>query len=221
MEMPQLSVLLPTYLRPKILVKTIKLLETNLQYSGKVQYLIGNDGDPLLDDFGALVGDIHSPIIVLNQTTGSLGANLNRLIHFSGDLMLQMDDDHWLIKPINIDKCVEKLYNDPRAGWIKLMGIGAHRYKADLEEIFWRIDWESPEVYIPSNRPHLKRKRFHEYFGYYIEGMKLGQTEENFCHRCIDLSRLNTEPYFVYIPLDLPTESAWDHVGDSWQLRGF
>lgn len=220
MNLPPLSVILPTYNRPDVLSKTIRYLNQNLIYSGKVRYLVGNDGDPLDEAWKKSVEDVPAEIIVFDVPTGSLGANLNRLLENSGDLIMQMDDDHWLIRPMVLDRCVEFLYSEPRAGWIKLMGVASHRYIGYLEGMFWRVDWESPEVYIPSNRPHLKRKKFHEKYGYYASDLKLGQTEENFCHRCIDASRLNVEKLYVYVPLDIKTESSWDHVGASWQLKG-
>jgi hypothetical protein len=100
------------------------------------------------------------------------------------------------------------------------MHIGGHHYCACLENHFWRILWESYELYITSNRPHLKRRRFHEFFGYYPENLSLGMTEETFCHHCHEVARDRPNPLNVYIPLDLPTESGWQHVGQSWQEKG-
>jgi hypothetical protein len=159
-----------------------------------------------------------------------LGANLNMLLGkacaFKTDLVIQMDDDHILLKELDITPHVRKLLEDETAGAIRLMHVAGHKYRANLDGSYWRIDWESPEVYIASNRPHLKHvSRFHGIYGYYPEGLRLGLTEESFCHTCIDLHRQRTERGMtspdVLIPLDVQTESGWDHIGHSWQMEGF
>jgi len=156
-----------------------------------------------------------------------LGANLNWLLQNCGtDYVIQMDDDHILLKELDITPHVRKLMEDETAGVVRLMHVAGHRYRANLEGSYWRIDWESPEVYIASNRPHLKHvSRFHGVYGYYPEGLKLGLTEESFCHTCIDLHRQRAERGMtspdVLIPLDVQTESGWDHIGHSWQMEGF
>lgn len=38
----------------------------------------------------------------------------------------------------------------------------------------------STEAYIYSNMPHLKHRRWHDYYGQYPEGLKQGQTEETY-----------------------------------------
>lgn len=141
-----------------------------------------------------------------------------------------MDDDHWLVKELDITPHVKKLMEDETAGAIRLMGIGGHRYTATLDGLYWRIDWNSAEVYIASNRPHLKSiSRFHGAYGLYPEGKKLGLTEEMFCHICIDVAKTTLERRWptvdVLIPLDVATESGWQHNEHhgavSWQARGF
>ena len=78
--------------------------------------------------------------------------------------------------------------------------------------------------------PHLKHRRFHDYFGLYPEGMKLGETEEAFCHQCKrkvalwnkrkDKKEDDAAPPYVAVPLNSDSETAWMHVGDSWQAKG-
>lgn len=227
MDWPTLHILLPTYNRPKILTETLYSLDRHLKYQGNIQYSIGNDGDSLEDWPVPRVGN---GVRVFSNPTGSLGANLNRLIRSSEDLMMQMDDDHQLVMDYDISDCVEKLYVDETVGAVRLGIVAGHRYIVSCDEIrrpgllhgkFWRIDWNSPELYVCSNRPHLKRIRFHELYGLYTPGLTLGQTEEAFCHQCHNIAHSGVSTLDVVIPIHLPTEEAWIHVGDSWQSKGF
>lgn len=244
-EWPDVAILIPTYNRVQILIQTITLLEQNLRYSGVKRYFIGNDGDEvikylaealpssnLLSRISALVGP-RRKYAKSNKFTG-LGANLNMLIkHVKAfDLMFQLDDDHHLVQPLWLDPHVVELLDNDNIGWIRLMGVSHHHYTATLEGHYWQIHWgsEGPySLYIPSNRPHLKHRRFHDYFGLYPEGMKLGETEEAFCHQCKRTWELwdnNIEheadfvPPCVAVPLNSESETAWMHVGDSWQSKG-
>lgn len=210
---PVISVLIPTYDRPWILRKVLEGLKKNLVYSGSIKYYIGFDGDKSIAKMFSGDGDL----IAIPGSNRGLGANLNRLIqNATSDYLLQLDDDHLLIKSLKLDSHIRKLRYDETAGWIRLMGIAYHDYVATLEEQYWRIWWKSPEVYITSNRPHLKHKRFHEHFGLYPEDVSLGETETQFCRQCKILGQGPN----VLVPLDMLTESAWQHIGESWQLKG-
>jgi len=203
--------LIPTYNRPWILKKAIELLKKNLRYSGQIIYYLGVDGD--LSTGKMFAG--HSDIVCVPGPNNGLGANLNRLIDTAkSDYLFQLDDDHHLLELIDLDRHIKELEWNDDAGWIKLMGCAYHNYKATLKGEYWYISWKSPELYIPSNRPHLKHRRFHDYFGLYPEGVSLGESEEGFCNQCKDKAG---KKYKVLIPLNGP---KWDHVGDSWQLKG-
>ena len=154
-----------------------------------------------------------------------LGANLNMLLHKAIEdgmkLFFQMDDDHVLKVPLDLNQHVEKLLTDEDVGWIRLMNIGGHKYEATLVGIYWQIHWDSPELYIPSNRPHLKHIRFLSTFGFYPVGKTLGETEEGYCHQCKDIAKkFKYKVPYVLVPLGVRTEDSWDHVGDSWQRKG-
>lgn len=225
-EWPDISVLIPTYNRAEIVHAAIVQFDRNALYPGKFVFYVGIDGDD--DTKEKLEGSIYAnEIVCLNgprKTTGigNLGANLNMLISSAkSDILFQMDDDHILVRKLDLAPHVYRLMSDPKSGWVRLMWIGGHKYTATLDGAYWVVDWNSPEVYITSNRPHLKRKDFHLYYGMYPEGLKLGQTEEEFSHQCIDVAKADggVGPH-VLIPLGVRTEDSWDHIGHSWQLQG-
>ena len=223
MPWPTLAVIIPTYNRAIELEKCLNALITNLNYSGRILYYIGNDGNDISSvrvRWDTIKESAHM-VKVSNGPSGSLGANLNRLINAAdAEIMLQLDDDHILLEPLDLDPHVKQLTDNKAAGWIKLMQVAAHKFHAYLIGSYWYVVWDSDELYITSNRPHLKHRRFHQQYGLYQEGYKLGATEDSFCHTCIDKGRKNDKLSRVLVPLDLHTESMWDHIGQSWQLQG-
>ena len=47
---------------------------------------------------------------------------------------------------------------------------------------YFQLDSGSATLYLYSHGPHLKHRRFHEFYGPYQEGLKLGETEEGYAH---------------------------------------
>lgn len=217
MYYPSICFIIPTFNREEILNRCIEGLLNNIRYSGTFSILVGNDGDPLLSPEA-----LYKTTVVEGPKRG-YGANVNSLLRRAFNsghyLFFQMDDDHILTKPLNLDFHAITLETDSTAGCIRLMGIAGHRYEARLEQMYWRLKWDAPELYMASNRPHLKHKRFHDSYGMYPENLKLGQTEEHFCHMCIDIARYRGGPD-ILVPLDTITESSWEHIGESWQAKG-
>ena len=213
----KVAILIPTYNRNMILNRCVRALLDNILEVDNIHILIGNDGDQRTISNGPKV-------TVFQEPTGSLGANLNRLINYAMahdfDYFLQMDDDHILQEELSLEPHIYAMNEDSEIGWIRLWGVDDHRYTADLWHGYWRVKWESKELYITSNRPHIKRRDFHQYYGYYPEGLKLGATEEAFCHQTRDRGRENLIGMKVCVPLCFDDKKSWDHVGHSWQQRG-
>lgn len=216
-DYPAIAVIIPTYNRSEIVKTAVTNLHKYLHYNGPIRYYIGMDGN---DDTEARIKTLFPDVHCLPGPKRGLGANLNRLLKFSSEsYFIQMDDDHILLSPLDLNKHMERLQSHFDDGWIRLMGIGSHHYAADLDGDYWRVRWDSPELYIPSNRPHLKKRAFHEHYGYYPENIPLGATEEGFCGRCKEIALSSGGPA-VLVPLNSQSETQWDHIGDSWQLKG-
>ena len=233
--MEKVTVIIPTFNRPEILEGAMNRIAFNLVYDGVVDIYIGNDGDYLPH-----MPDIHTRdsvvnVYVLDGPKRGLGANLNMLIRAANSsLILQMDDDHYLEKPLDINQFADYLIaqkND--IGWIRLF-LGTdkdlgnddpfYNFSAKMLERYWYPLPGVDELYIASNRPHLKLKDFHsKWYGYYPEGVTLGETETVFCHQYvnkhIELNGASSRPWVV-IPVAAPSFDTWAHVGDSWQKQG-
>lgn len=228
----EVTVIIPTYNRPDILRETVHLVKTNLRFEGRIRFLIGDDGD---DEFLHL--SRSSNVEVLPGPRLGLGANLNMLLKAAKtDVVLQMDDDHWLVKPLDITNYYDDLMRPMSMnGWIRLF-LGEREdyynnqkayYKFDASNVgpYWYLRPQKRELYLPSNRPHLKRRDFHDSYGFYQEDVTLGQTEEAFCHQFEDAfmtipAKELERRFWVTIPFYGLDWDQWQHVGDSWQKEG-
>lgn len=224
-----ITVIIPTYGRIAILRQTLRLLHEHLLFDGSIRYLVSEDFEDFYDvHFG------YDDVQYLQGPRRGLGANLNFLLgKATTDVVLQMDDDHWLESPLDINRYVQDL-RDGRLniGWIRLFigehddmynAAGYYKFKAANYGPYWFLDVDSPELYIASCRPHLKLRSFHDEIGYYRENLKLGETESMFCHEYKNAKRGQPWDMFpwVVIPMVGIQWDQWSHVGDSLQAKGY
>lgn len=218
---PALTIVIVTYNRKETLFQTLQGLQDHLDYQGERHIFVADDGstDGTQED---LARDWPHVALVQSNRAG-LGGNTNAGLRAAlqrADFVLQMQDDMKLLKHLDLHPHITKLRDDTTAGFIRLWGVGGHRYHGELDGNHWRVWWHSPELYIPSDRPHLKHRRFHEYFGLYPEGLKTAETEEAWCHQCKALAG-QKGTLDVMVPM-IDTETNWEHIGwhDRWRDKG-
>lgn len=223
---PFVAILVITYQRADILRQTLRGLVDHLAYEGEVVYVVADDSST--DHTAEVVIDhrIESQARVLMVTTdrGGLGANANnglRAAFGMAEYVLQLQDDMELLTTLDLTPHVDWLMHHEQDGFIRLWGVGGHRYTATLDERYWRIDWSCDELYIPSDRPHLKHKRFHDAAGWYPEGLKSAETEDHWSHQCKNIAKATGLP-FVLVPHGLDTEKNFSHNawGSRWRDQG-
>lgn len=220
---PPLAILIVTYNRAATLRGTLRHLGEHLHYIGPRRVFVADDGSD--DETQALVGSIIGAELVQSNRSG-LGANTNaglRAAFGFSDYVLQLQDDMHLKAHLDLHPHVERLRDDPTSGFIRLWGVGGHRYTATLEGNHWRVSWNSDELYIPSDRPHLKHRRFHDAYGLYPAGLPTAATEEAWCHQCKNIARerIAENVPSVLVP-QMETERLWEHMhwGDRWRDKG-
>lgn len=218
MDWPALAISIVTYNRAAVLRETIRRLRAHLAYAGPVYTIVADDGST--DGTHAMLAECYPDVEVAQSQRAGLGANTNaglRLAFSKADFVLQLQDDMHLLGTLDLHPHVELLMRDETAGFVRLWGVGGHRYMASLENNHWRIYWHSEELYIPSDRPHLKHFRFHRHYGFYPEGLPTAQTEDAWCHQCKDRAGQNGVRLDVFVPHAVDTERSWEHVG--WHAR--
>jgi len=218
MDWPTLAINVVTYNRKETLRVTLQRLQTHLYYVGPRALFVADDGS---DDGtqAMLAEEFPSAVLIQSQRVG-MGANTNAGLRAGlavADYVLQFQDDMQLLATLDLHPHIERLRDDPTCGFIRLWGVGGHRYKANLEGNYWRVHWDSDELYIPSDRPHVKHRRFHEFFGFYPEGLSTATTEDAWCHGCKQRAGIGGRQLDVFVPQNQLTETTWDHA--EWHGR--
>lgn len=223
MDWPALAINVITYNRRDILLETLHRLQTHLWYEGARHVVVADDGSD--DGTVEMVRERYPEAVLVQSQRVGMGANANaglRAALSRAEYVLQLQDDMWLQAHLDIHPHIGRLMDDPTSGYVRLWGVAGHRYEGRLEGMYWRIYWHSPDLYIPSDRPHLKARRFHELFGFYPEGLRTSDTEDAWCHQCKDRAGLHGRQLDVLVPLSVDTEKSWEHAGwhSRWRDKG-
>lgn len=222
-----LAVLIPTFNRPSIVQRTVDQLLSNLRYQGQLLIYVGDDSDN--DDTKRALHGYPAAMVVPAPKRG-LGANLNMLLKTTSEqLIVQMDDDHQLIAPLDLTPHADKLIRETEAGWIHLMMNAQLNEHWDVSDFslrgddlrHWRIMPDSPCRFLASNQPHIKHRRVHDFYGIYGEPKKTWEAETEFNERVQAMHREKPDeaPRF-YVPVEAYGFRHWRHVGDSYPQRG-
>jgi hypothetical protein len=189
---------------------------------GKLLFHLADDGTP-----GDYIGAIESEFHYLHWThtvtnRQGWGANVNTALKaIQTNMVFLIEDDYVSLHPINLVDGVRLLTAKDDIGLIRYDGIAGHNlttYWREYTDSDGRIDYgiidlKSPHLNCYSNRPHLRHKRFTDYFGYYPEGKPLGWTEEAFAHH---IKKAPSEaPKLVILDDGVPRH--FDHIGKSRQ----
>lgn len=218
MTLPTIAVLVVTYQRAPILRQTIEALVSRLSYDGLLRLIVADDGST---DETHAIATAHADLVVTDR--GGMGRNTNAGLRFAlerADLVFQLQDDMLLLQPLDLTPHAEWLLSHPGDGYIRLWGVAGHKYTATLDQRYWRIDWHSDDLYIASDRPHLKHRRFHDAVGFYPEGLTTAATEEAWCHQAKDAGKRGAP--FVLVPHGYDTEHNFEHIGwhERWRDKG-
>lgn len=221
---PDITIVIVTYNRPKEIRQTIHALQEHIVYAGKLHWLLADDGSP-----GTYVQDLlqEYPYFAVSSTNrGGWGRNVNAALHkIDTDLFFLCEDDYVARLPLDFDTGATLLSEREEIGLVRYDGVIGHvelqfatrchhREEADIH--YATILPSSVHLNTYSNRPHMCHRRFHESYGMYRENVKLGETEEAFAHTVKD--RYTDGPEVIILQTGL--ENAFDHIGKSWQSTG-
>lgn len=239
---PDVTILICTYNRPTEIVQTVEALRENLSYvGGKLNWLVCDDSSPegyvtklkrlkLFKDLGVqFVSTDKNSGWGVNVNTG-LGAAMNR-----SDYIFFLEDDKILHAPIDLQITVALMEARPDVGMLRYKGtagdhIVMHQLEADVSPYipdfrhgygvpgklaYLQLDSGSPSLWLYSHGIHLKHRRFHEFYGMYPVGKKLGETEHVFCHQVKDLMLQPGAPGIAILPEFVADQT--EDIGKSWQ----
>lgn len=179
---------------------------------------------------------------ISTERNGGWGRNANHLLKYVFDeikasYLFFIEDDYVLTRPLDLASGIALMQQEPGLGMLRYRATAGTpvRYQQHETDIRgWLPDYReyrayvngkltwlellpgSPTLWLYSNGPHLKSRVFHEIYGAYPEGLKLGETEEYFAHMVKE--KINSHPNTPKIGV-LPEwiYMHFDHVGVSFQ----
>lgn len=222
---PDVAIQIITYDRPREIRRVIDGLRKYLHYEGKVVWCLCDDGSP--EGYVArILADYPDLSWVVSRTErkgwgGNANAGLKSLAAARFDYIFSLEDDYVPLGALEISRGVALMESLPGIGLVRYDGLEGHALDLELRECntvqfgmlsYMRILKSSPFLFVYSNRPHLKHKKFHEFYGLYPEGVSLGATEEYFAHA---VKGRADGPWLAI--LEDGVNRRFDHIGHSWQ----
>ena len=229
-EWPTISVMMTTHNRTNVARVVIDSLCSNLQYSGKIHWIISDDRSssdhvPILIEQFKQHGIVPETCFTDSVHFG-LGASLNNGLKkaFSySDIVLTTEDDWILQKKLNLDIHVSTISSKNVAA-IRLGALrGGKAVSSKKFDEYYIVKEQIGKVdYIFNNQVALRHKRIFDKLGFYVES-----NDNNFPEKDMSLrynrmvSPSKTDDYAVLFPKSLKTKTIDDpslyfiHVGKS------
>jgi len=222
-DWPVVAVCIVTYDREREIKAVIRALREHFHYTGSIKWHIADDSSPQ-GYLGRITNEF--PEIKFTHTItkrAGWGANVNKALGYLSNYpyTFLIEDDYVAKRDLDITTGVALMEAKADIAMVRYDGIAGHdTLILRLEEAdsrvgkfsYMRIDKDSPHLNVYSNRPSLRHTRFHECYGWYPEGVSLGDTETQFAHRVRDKKHCGD----VAILWDgIPR--AFDHIGKSRQ----
>lgn len=180
-------ILLLTYDRMEFARKTLESLAENLRTMEDTWLHVADDGSSqeYRDELVELARKhFGSSVSVTNSERSGYGGNYNaatQLVHHVADLVLPLEDDWELVRPLDVDPIVSVL----REGVFRCVRMGYIGYTDELwgtlryhENMHWlELDPESPEKHVFAGGPRLETVAFERAVGPWPVKEEQGQTE--------------------------------------------
>ena len=200
-ESEPIFILLTTFNRTELALITINSVLANLRYEN-IKILIADDGsdEGHLSQVREACGDYC--VDAYNSQRRGVGHGMNwglkRTRELGGQILLVLEDDWEILKPLSIDTHIRLLLNHEDIGMIRFgyLSAGLNGTVIARENHLWlRLDANGNQ-YRYAGHPHLCHLRLHDEVGFFKEGLAAGANELNFSGR--------------YNALPAPPSIVWD-----------
>jgi len=240
MNWPQITILVCTYDRLQVIERVLCALWKHLNYPReKLTWVIADDSSP--NDYvekvsGLKICELMQPRFSVTPQNVGFGANVNQgLREVETEYCFFIEDDKYLEHDLDLRVGVALLETRKNIGMVRYRATAGehmifHQFESDISDYlpdyqdgvglpgkatYFQIDGGSPALYLYSHGPHLKRRSFHEFYGLYPEGFKLGATEEKMAHQVKDLMMSPGAPALAVLPEWC--KMWWTDIGQTYQ----
>lgn len=222
-----ITVVLLTYERTEVAVRTINAATKHLQYPDW-NWFVADDGssEEHVDAIMEALENSKRPVIGISHDRVSYGTGANRGVHaaFSyGNLVLMLEDDWELTRDLDLWKYAALLMERSDIGMVRMGYLNAGITGTAVGHqgnLYWALDDHESRThscFAFAGHPALMHKRFFDSRGYYPEKWQPGETE---LHMAWQVSE-RLEPRIVW-PTELGSNGPWGHIGQiqSYEWNG-
>jgi hypothetical protein len=189
----KLGILLLTYDRLDYARKTLEALRANLTWTQDLHVHIGDDGSSpeYRQNLLGLAEELwpeHGRTMT-NSARSGYGANFNQatqVLHQTCDVVLVMEDDWELMRPLDLDRYSRALGEEVQAIRLGYLGMtqplrGTIRYIEQVPLLV--LDPDSEERHVNAGHPRIEMVSYQRRVGPWTEGLDPGATEFDWCGR--------------------------------------
>lgn len=216
MDYPPIWILMTTYRRTEIAIKTIQGIKENLLWPN-IGWIVTDDctGGDHLKQLRDEIGGSYATFTYDNEKHLGVGHNMNwglrKTWEIGADLTLMLEDDWYLEKPFDPTAAVNLLMNNPNAGMVKwgYLSAGANADIVSEENNLWLRFNKNGFQYIYTGHASLRHKRLHQKVGMFTEGLRPGDNELDFCGKYNGTLHAPN----IYWPLSYGNIGPFVHIG--------
>lgn len=242
-DLPKLSIVLVTYKRPAMALRTILSTCRNLEYPPDLtSWYVADDGSPK-EDFDLVMGGLkenpgNGPGTMKWPGGNILGSHNQRMrnegqedtffagkgwnkalgiAHQNSDFVLFLEDDWELEQPFDLVPYVKLLQEREDVGLVsfRILSVGNDVHTVGHDGIHY-LQYQRTSQYAYSGNPHLRHARFVQHYGWFAEDVNPGGIEL----AQDDRYRLDVAGGpAIWRPVTIDPWGAWHHIGNekSWE----
>lgn len=219
-DIPPLAIVMVTYKRTDLAVRTVKSFSENLVYPKELRkWYIADDGSPVehvgaifrtLERHGEELYGYHNEKFGQGTNAGWGWNHAMVKAHQVAEIILWLEDDWELQRPLEIVKYMELLRDREDVGLIRLghLAVGSDVHIVGYDGVHY-LRYERSTQYAYSGNPHLRHRRFSEYYGMFAEDRNPGEME-----LAMDAAfRARKDGPQIWRPADIPGWGIIGHLG--------
>jgi hypothetical protein len=227
MELPQIAIVMVTYKRTDLALRTISSVSENLGYPKELrQWYIADDGSPaehvdalikMLEECGEKLYGFHNEKLGEGFNAGK-GWNRGLIKGYEiSPIILWLEDDWELLNPYQnyeIRQYVRLLVEREDIGLVRLSNVAVgNQVEIVGHGGYHYLEYKRGWNYCYSGNPQLRHRRFNEAYGMYAEDRNPGEME-----LAMDAAFQTTEGPKIWRPADIPAWGMFGHIGTekSW-----
>jgi len=215
--MEPITVILQTFKRTDVALRTIAAARRNLIYGGKLSWYVADDGSPA-EHVQAVLEVVGGDLLAYHSERRGYGANANAAwsaVDQVSALTFWLEDDWELRQPLDLYRYAALLMETHEVGMVRLGVLNLDmrgRSWAHGGSVYWKLDREPHLEGTPvfTGHPSLRHRRYRQVYGDYPEGLLPGETELAYAYQFRQGSP--DSPAIVW-PADYPANGYFGHIG--------